>query len=420
MKIPKFLRKLRKKLFRTVCRETNTKVENLVIALDKYAERVELVEEIQSSSINKIQELQSSAINKSERLDLFEQKLALLRKKQNNTNTLRVAFIFQHVSVWTTWKSVIEAFSNNERVIADIVLTPFIHANTSTSVAYDNARQFLLENDIPYITSSYYDLNQFVPDVVFVLNPYNETRPNYLQLSDFDSRYIKVAYIPFGLEVGGGKWNIESQFNLSVQQTAWRIFARSSRHKKLFSKYCESGDSHVCVTGHPKFDNYVNQPAVNADQALVQKVNGRKVLLWTPHFAVGDPPTWSTYQIYCDAILECLSKSNELFLIIRPHPLFFHSMLSNNIWNSQDECEFRCKIEEADNLALDEEVDVSPVFSIATALMTDAGSFLLEFLPSEKPILYLHHPEGLGMNEDGNDLVEYLYSASNSAEMRDL
>ena len=49
--------------------------------------------------------------------------------------------------------------------------------------------------------------------------------------------------------------------------------------------------------------------------------------------------------------------------------------------------------------------------------MADAGSFLLEYLPTTKPILYLKDPDGPGLNKSGAFTSQY-YRAGNFDEIR--
>lgn len=333
-------------------------------------------------------------------------------------DVVRVLLIAQYPSIWVSWVSFWQACVRSPEVEVHVVLTPFVHAY-ATKNTYDELQSKLKQDGVPYFLSDFYNIDSFKPHVVFLQNPYDSTRPPLFDSKLLSDKGYRVAYIPYGLEMGGGKENLDWQFNLPFHQRAWRIFARSARHKTMFAKYCATGASRVVVTGHPKFDHQVE--SLSADMtlpaSLVQKIGGRKVILWTPHFSVGLPPTWSTYRIYGEYILDQTIKYDDLFFIIRPHPLFFKAMIENKLWSDADEVAFKRRCELQANLWLDEGSDYIGMFSIADALMTDVGSFLLEFLPTGKPLLYLHHPEGLGLNDDG-DLIDYLYKAESFTDIQ--
>ena len=329
---------------------------------------------------------------------------------------IRILFIAQHASIWSTWRSVLEACKKSSLIEVHVVLAPFIH-NYGAKTNQSEMGECLKKNEISFFLSEFYDVNSFKPHVVFLQNPYNDTRPEALSSNNLRKKGYRIAYIPYGLEIGGGQENIDWQFNLDFHHNAWQIFSRSKRHKAMFAKYSSAGGGNVVITGHPKFDYQSQQlSSQQISDDLKNKVAGRKVVLWTPHFSVALPPTWSTYRIYGQVIIDEAQSRPDLFFIIRPHPLFFQSMIKCGLWVEADELLFREKCIKQNNLWLDESNDYLNIFSVADALMTDAGSFLLEFLPTGKPILYLHHPEGAGLNDDG-ELINYLYKAENVTEI---
>lgn len=337
--------------------------------------------------------------------------------KASNTPTslrenesIRIALVVQHPSVWPSWRHLWITARNDSRFSIKIILTRFIHPFSSESKTFDDMKRCLISEGVPFSVDSSYEPTAFRPHVTFLQNPYDETRPEKFQIDRLKRSGTRIAYIPYGLEIGGGTWNIRAQFDSPLHRSAWRIFARSERSKTMFGRYCQSGNDHVAVVGHPKFDEFRSDKQIAQNSKLVQKIANRKVILWTPHFSVGEPPTWSTFKEYGSSILEKMKNRQDLFLLIRPHPMFFRAMLQHKVWNEERLKEFKTMIDAANNFSLDEKVDYHPAFAVADALMADAGSFLLEFLPTGKPILYLHCRNGLGLNDDG-EITKYVYPA---------
>lgn len=331
----------------------------------------------------------------------------------NTQSPARLLFIVQLASAWPNFRSVFRAAERDDRFVVKVVLAPFYHHLSPIAPAYEEAREQLQNEGVPFLHHEYVALEDYRPDVVFVPNPYEESRPESLQIPAIEAVDARIAYIPYGLEMGGGSWNIGAQFNQRIHQRAWRIFARSERHRRLFGRHCEAGNGHVVVTGHPKFDT-AEAPA--SDSTWAGKLQGLTILLWTPHFTVEDPPTWSTYRLYHDAILSTVDRLPGLALLIRPHPLFFQSMRQSSARGLDEERELRDHIDRHPRMALDTNANHHAAFAHSSALMTDVGSFLLEYLPTGKPLLYLHHPEGLGMNGDG-ELVSHLDGAQSTDDV---
>jgi hypothetical protein len=326
---------------------------------------------------------------------------------------LKVRFFIQSPEVWPSLETVWQAFQQDKSINVLIISLPFLHDSTSIK----SPSSFLDGKHIPYKVGDEYNIFLDRPDLVFFQNPYDSTRPEKYSSRILSNYNFKFAYVPYGLEVGGGDENIQWQYNQDVQKKAWRIFARSERHKKMFQQYCDSKGNNVVVTGHPKLDLLNEQVDTKIYLKFKRKIEGRKVVLWSCHFTVGNPPIlWSTYQMYSEHIFSYFSQNQHLALILRPHPLFFPRMRNEGIFSEQQELEFRANIDNYPNVILDENSDYHASFNLSDALMTDAGSFLMEYLPTKKPILYLENSNGPGLNEEGS-IVETYYTGRNLADI---
>lgn len=325
-------------------------------------------------------------------------------------NKLRILFVIQYAPIWPSLRTVYRALQCKPNVEIKVVKTPFLVSNVSDDY-WTQVDELLNQENIQIEPDAERTLDEFKPHVTFLQNPYEVSRSATFRTQNLTTKGSRICYVPYGIEMGGGKNNITGQFNTEVHAHAWRVFLRSNRNKSMYGKYCAVGDSHVVVSGHPKFDNQEDFAHYSISSKLKSKIAGRKVILWSPHFSVGLPASWSTYRIYNQTIMQQVAARSDVFFIIRPHPLFFKEMLNQAVWSKADEHTFRKTCEEKENLWLDENADYMESFAASDGLMTDVGSFLLEYLPTKKPILYLHHPEGFGLNDDG-DLVDHYYRAN--------
>jgi len=328
-----------------------------------------------------------------------------------NVKKIRVLLAIQHTSVWPSLRSVYIALKKIPEIEVRVIKSPFIHTAEDQIKQLNELNELFKKENITLETLAENLVYSFKPHLIFLQNPYDSTRIRLLHSHNLQSLGIRTAYIPYGIEMGGGAENIQNQFSTDVQKQAWRVFLRSNRNRAMYAKHCAVGDSHTVVTGHPKFDNQQNFVSYPISAQLKTKIAGRKVVLWSPHFSVGLPASWSTYRIYNQMIMQQVEARPDVFFIIRPHPLFFKEMLRQQVWNESGEVEFRKLCAEKDNLWLDENADYMESFAASNAIMTDVGSFLLEYLPTKNPIMYLHHPEGFGLNDDG-DLVDHYYRAN--------
>ena len=316
----------------------------------------------------------------------------------------KIRIFAQSPEVWPSLDSVWDAFSLDAKVDTLVVLLPFLHDSPSAN----SLEKFLLDRGISFIHGEKYNMLLDRPDLVFFQNPYDSTRPKQYHSTNLKRYNIKFAYVPYGLEVGGGSDNIQWQYNQHVQKEAWRVFARSNRHKEMFRKYCDSRAKNVVVTGHPKLDLLIKAKNTQASLMPRSEFDNKRIVLWSSHFTVGNPPLlWSTYQLFSEYIFKYFMESKSMVLIFRPHPLFFSRMRNEGILTESQEAEFKVRLNECPNVILDENPSYIDSFLLSDALMSDAGSFLLEYLPTENPILYLENPNGPGLNEEGSIVDSY-------------
>jgi len=314
---------------------------------------------------------------------------------------IKVDFLFQWAPGWSNYASVLAALEKDNNFICRLILLPFHH---SGKIDHENAeaKAFLNARGIEWIWHEDYHYLNDKPDVVFIQNPYDFTRPERFSCRVLKENHIKYAYIPYGLDVGEGEANLSFQYDMDCHNFAQWIFVRSVQHKRLYKQYCRSGNKHVHVTGHPKFDSLTLWNKTTKED--------RKVLLWTPHFQEGDRKGWSTFNIYCDTMLY-IAMTYPVNLIIRPHPLFIGRL---NAFGGEVVDKFSRLIQYAkinENIILDFDASYDASFSRADALMADAGSFLLEYLPTQKPILYLTHGSCLGLNKSAGFVHKNYYIA---------
>lgn len=320
----------------------------------------------------------------------------------STSGPIKVDFYFQWPPGWTNFESVIEAMQANPAFDCRIVVVPYLNWKAS-DVNGDIQREILRERGLDYTGFEDYQLEQRQPDVVFLQNPYDEARPECFRSDYLHERGVKIAYIPYALDTGIGAESMVYQYNLLCQNLATWIFARSEKHKTEFALQCQAGNRHVHVTGHPKFDHYQRRFHLT-DNLPAQTVT---TFLWTPHFVLpGDQKMYTTFSLYCSAFLKLIERQ-DIHLIIRPHPLLSQWIGEANPTAQSLYQQLQRASQQHTNLEWDLGHDYTLTFARSDALIADAGSFLLEYLPSKKPILYLTHETCHGLNRT----AEFIYDA---------
>ncbi|MBA4137969.1 MAG: hypothetical protein C0518_11685 [Opitutus sp.] len=335
----------------------------------------------------------------------------------------KVVFLVQHGPSWPGTESVWRAFAADPQWETTIVALPYTHpfynrAQDDTNAIFD----FLATNGVPHVRWDEFVLERGCADVMFVQNPYDVTRPKGWRIAELMKAVPRLAYIPYGIEIGGGEKNANWQFNQPLQQLAWAAFARSERHRGMFAAHCLAGAQHVHVTGHPKMDAQLDLAACR-DAELTEFAGGRPTVVWNPQFDVQLNGTafgsgFSTFLRWHEFMVDEFARRTDMAFIIRPHPLFFGTLEDRGIFTGAQVQAWLARCAAAGNVLLDRRASYVPAFAAADAMLSDASSFLLEFAGTGKPLLYLHNPHGPALNEDGAFIREHCAVAQAETEIR--
>jgi CDP-glycerol glycerophosphotransferase (TagB/SpsB family) len=269
---------------------------------------------------------------------------------------------------------------------------------------------------IPFTYWNHYDIYLEKPDIVIFLSPYDSTRPQDYHFASIQSQCSKTVYIQYALEITAG-FIIDYFFRQPIHIGCWRIYVRSERYKALFEKYCPRGNDHVVVTGHPKMDLMYRLESHTVCKELVDKIAGRKVILWNPHHTLSEEG-WGTFLVWYPVIMQIFKETPDIALVVRPHPLLLKNLRSLPEGNAAL-LEFMQFANESNNVILDTSEEYLDSFSLSDALISDESSLLLEYLPTRKPILFTPKAGRSLLNEDGEELVRHLYVGKTESDLRD-
>jgi cytochrome c-type biogenesis protein CcmH/NrfG len=344
-------------------------------------------------------------------LTLHRRALTATPHTRDASRKRRVAFLIQHPPVWSSTKTVVEAFRRDSSWETLVIAAPYLHPYASER-EQQSIFAFLDQDKTPYIPWDTFSFQPGFADAVFLQNPYDVTRPPGLGAHDLLRSVQRLIYIPYGIEIGGGDVNHEYQFNLPLQQVAWLICARSKRHRAMFGRHCLAGNAHVVVTGHPKLDALLQHATPEGYNPYLSLAAGRKIVVWNPQFDVTpDGSGFSTFQLYCDSIPAAATQHKNILLVIRPHPLLFGTLVKRGLWSDQDIEAWRGRVAGLPNVVFDTAQSYVPLFQASAAMLSDASSFLLEYSALGNPLLYLHNAGGPGLNDDGKFVLEHCYVA---------
>lgn len=345
--------------------------------------------------------------------------IAEVTNKKTTTRKLKIVFLTQHAANWSSTESVWKAFKEDERCEVQIIQLPFYHPGYDQVNNECKGGSYLTEKNMPFKYWYKCNLAEESPDVVFFQSPYDHNRPTEFSVSAIEELGCKIVYIPYGFELIKNYPNttddyIQALSSLPILQKCWRVFLRSNRSKKMYSKYSSRGDEHMIVTGHPKIDFVVDSQISKSE--IIKKysnINGRKVILWNPNLGeFGGDAKWDIHF----EILRAIEKFHNVIVIFRPHPLQVEKIKS--IETSTDILfeKFKKLLLQVENIILDDSPDYRESVELSDGFISCASSLILEYLATGKPIMYTPQAYPDVLNDDG-DIIESLYIGDSFSEI---
>lgn len=311
---------------------------------------------------------------------------------------IRVVFLVMTPQIWPSVEPVWRKLSADERFHTKVVAiekTSEADALSELRGAYD----LLTEANVPFAKGSSFSMHRYKPHVVFYPLPYDHFYSDQFKAAAAQAAGARVAYIHYGLETGGGAHNARYQHDEPLLRNAWRIFARSRHQAANFARYCATGNAHVVLTGHPR-GGHRPDTSEQLPQEVLTQAKTRKIVLWAPHFSVASRRKWSSFLENHENILGEIDKRQDLFFVLRPHPFLERTLREAEGWTIDRVRALFDQIAARENIHIDRHPSYWPAFNGSDALMTDPGSFLVEYLHTDKPICLLSSSDGIGLGQE--------------------
>ncbi|MBQ6408930.1 MAG: CDP-glycerol glycerophosphotransferase family protein [Butyrivibrio sp.] len=234
------------------------------------------------------------------------------------------------------------------------------------------------------------DIVELNPDIIFWDSPnlYGPARNSHFRLDQINWKFL-TCYIPYGLLM------VDSFYyhfnNLNVRE-AWKFFLDTAASFNRSMYEAEFNGLNIVKAGYPKFDDLDN------DYVLPDKLNNdKKLVIYAPHWTLDIENNFATFDLYKDYIFGLAKKNPDIMFVFKPHPeLGFRIKALYTCGRSEFSFEdYEKYMEDWNNLPNGmciTQGDYMGLFERSDCMITDCGSFIGEYLPSQNPCIYLFNP----------------------------
>ncbi|MDR2781952.1 MAG: hypothetical protein LBB21_05900 [Holosporaceae bacterium] len=343
----------------------------------------------------------------------YNKVLINLRKKVERKEKVRVGFLVIFDSVFSA-RSLYEEMLSNDFFDPFIVVMPdvarsemlqtFNDSYESLSKQYSDVRK-----GYDPLTGNFTDFSDDM-DMAYFDNPYDCMAHEFFSINYLRKKDILLFYINYGYMLT--KYS-RTVFALQEYSYFWRIFIETESILEDLKKYQIINGKNAVVTGYCKMD-YL------AGEKIEQRT--RKTIILAPHHSIV-PNTLiflSEFLRYSDFFLELPNLYPDINFVFKPHPLLFKTLRKDEFWGTEKVDNYLSKLKSFDNVIYRGTGPYFDLFANSDAIIHDCGSFLAEYLFTERPACYmLKNVEQIEamLGDTGQKCLENCYHAFNENDI---
>ena len=362
----------------------------------------------------------SHTLNKLKELDL--------KRKVKEGKKIRVCFLIDDITRFSI-NSIYNEMINNKLFEPFLLLysqndedfkkNDFMWQNHLLAFDFFKQKNYIIfngyDNDRNYIP-----IENFSPDIVFTTAPYldyhNTTITNIL----LNINYL-VCYMPYAFSTIN---NYDYHFNNRRIATCWKnfVFTKEEHIEMLkYSKFC--GINNILL-GDPKLDTYYTP--MNECTIPAKIDNNNPIVIYAPHWSIKyewEPSNLSTFHIYYKYFLNLVKTNPNINFVFKPHPNLRLQLEKKGIMSAKEYQNYINEWDSQVNGLYVYDGEYIDLFRKSDLLIQDSGSFIGEWLPTEKPCIYLVNPERNqntymnGFSNIATEILEKYYLAHNKEEI---
>lgn len=298
-----------------------------------------------------------------------------------------ILFLPYKSSMWDSLESIYKAAVEDTSCNVVVMPIPYYSVNEDRTALEENYEGTFFPEGIEITDYREYSIEERLPDVIFIHNPYDDKNlVTQIKPCFFSSELVKytdrLVYVPY--KVCSGKVK-DLYCVLPGVKNAWRVFVQSEKVRDVYIKY--QPKEKIIATGSPKIDKVIEnaekRPEITKEWEAVFK--GKKVFLLNTHLnSLINYPTETLEKL--KGLLCLFEGRRDVALLWRPHPLSIQTIkaMSPGILTEYQEIIEKCK--KIENVVYDDTSEPHSAIACSDAYIGDKSSMVSMFGVTNKPI----------------------------------
>ncbi|WP_330926663.1 CDP-glycerol glycerophosphotransferase family protein [Candidatus Sororendozoicomonas aggregata] len=295
-----------------------------------------------------------------------------------------------------------------------IAVVPYTYyGETVMKKEMTNTTAFFTEKGYPTVSSfdegRWLDIRETLqPDIVFFTNPHAKTRPEYEIKSFLDTLTVYVPYHHQFCTHHG------LQLDELFHNVTWKNFYVHPIIKTITSEAVMNKGRNVVITGFPGTELFYDKGYRPKDVWKIKDRRLKRVILAVHHTVKDDDGmALSTFVEHAQSYQQlAIDYKDRLQIAFKPHPILKNKLYEHPQWGKVRTDAYFTFWAEQENTQLEESA-YEDLCLTSDGMIHDCGSFILEYLYLNKPVLYTGRA---GVRERLNSLAQMAYDAHSKLE----
>ena len=343
-----------------------------------------------------------------------------IRKLRKKKGSLNVLFFILYESNWK-YESLYRLMEKDDRFNPIILICPSINRgyehmiqNLNECYGYFSSKNYNVLCALDLENGTYRDVRSLSPDIIFYSNPYRGLIDKRYDIKRY--RDVLTCYVNYFFNNNKYEWSS----NLLLHRLVWRFFVECNQSRDIHKAIRKQHINNLVTTGYLPYDTFIT-PKSDSDY---WKIKDKKIkrIIWAPHHSIiakEGELRYSTFLLYCEFMKEMAIKyRDQIQIVFKPHPLL-RVTLSKHLWGETRTNAYYSFWEDQVNTNFSNGEYIN-LFKSSDALIHDCGSFEVEYLYVNNPVLYLanYNPESQ-FNEIGKEALKCHYLATTSEQIEE-
>lgn len=325
----------------------------------------------------------------------IQNKISKRLKKKSEKDPIKILFFINNICFFK-YEELIKILLKDKKYQPLIVPCPVLyHSKGLQKLSESQIIQYCKSKNFPYLKAydikneTYLTAKELKPDLITYSQPYDVAYPYFWKIERFYKKCL-IFYYPYGFHINYTHKTNNYFYNQFIHNIAWKIFYNTKNGESFFYQNIITRGKNYMYIGN-LLKNKLKFQLIDSS-IWKDKEHKLKRIIWAPHHwfeDVIDLPKSSFLNICENMLLLPNIFKNQIEIIFKPHPALKEKLC--RFWGKEKTNKYFEFWKNNSNSNIIEDISYVDLFSTSDALIHDCITFMMDYLMTTKPALYINN-----------------------------